>query len=205
MRSRAWIWSIPVAGLTGFIVLLLRGAIDLADDTPSDVEQLSSAAMLSYHYWLIAAYVMPIPGFMIIYMESLSRNKSSVISFVGLVLLVWGTALALPALGNLAFIPPAINNIEAGGARLGMVIVREAIVGPGMPLGIVAAMSYTLGAILLAGTVWQYFQRAKPAALLFGVHGLLLSFGFSFYPMLLAGWLALMAGGTGIAMSLRRE
>lgn len=203
MKPSIWIWTIPLAGLLGFAVLILRGAISIAETGATEASLLGASSTLLYHYLLLIAYVLPIPGFIKLYEETRNRGAGQNLPFTGLLFLVWGTALALPALGNLAFIPVAMKNLEPANAQLGITLVRESILGPGMPIGIVAAITYSLGAIFLAIPVWRLFRRARLAVLLFAVHGALLSFGFSYYPLLLAGWIALFLGGTGLALTVR--
>jgi len=188
----AMLWTIPVAGVIGLVTLLLRGG-DF-----SVVAMTSPDKFLVYQYLLIAAYVLPFPGFIALWLQCRTSDRPGTLSFLGLLGLIWGTSLALPALGIASFMMPAA--VDLGSASVTNAAVQGALMGPGLPLGIVAATLYTLGPILLGVALWKTGDNSRIAVALFVAHGALLSFGFSFFPLLILGWAMLSVSGSLFAI-----
>ena len=196
--------AIPVSGLLGAIVLILRGPFNIPlTDSSGWISLVSSDNFLIYQNLLIFLYVLPFIGFLALHEYLKSSDKVEKYSFGGLILTLWGTALALPASGIISYIAVIAGDPQVTDhARIGQ-LITEAITGPGFYMGIVAAICYTLGPILFGIAIWRGIENSKIAAVLFALHGTLLSFGFSFFPALVAGWVLLAISGALIFYNLR--
>lgn len=198
--------TIPISGALGAAMLLLRGPLVFPLADSSDwVGIVSSSNFLLYQSLLIVAFVLPFAGFLALY-EFLGRGaRAKKSSLFGLVLLLWGTALALPSLGIVSFVASAVS--QPGLADKGTIgtIVTDAVTGSGSLIGIAAAILYSIGALLFGVAIWQNASLSKIAAVLFGIHGLLLSFGFSIFPLLIFGWLSLALGGIFLSVDVRKH
>jgi len=185
--SVAMLWTIPVAGVIGLVTLLLRGGdfLSLAMTSPDK--------FLVYQHLVVAAYVLPFPGFIALLLQCRDKGRPGTLSLLGLLGLVWGTALALPALGNASFMIPAA--MDLGSASIVKAAVVETLMGPGMLLGNFAASLYTLGPVLLGISLWKTGHYPGAGIILFAAHGAFPSIGFTFFPLLLAGWAMLIVSG----------
>lgn len=197
---------IPVSGVLGALVLLLRGPLVFPLAGVSDwIEIVSSSNFLLHQNLLIISYVLPFVGFLALYEYLRRDNRVEKSSFVGLIFTLWGTALALPSLGIVSFIASIASQPgTADQARIGQ-IVTEAVTGPGFAIGIVAAICYTMGPLFLGIAIWRKADMSRLAAVLFASHGVLLSFGFSIFPALILGWVLLAISGILICLDVRKE
>ncbi|MCJ7738236.1 MAG: hypothetical protein MUQ10_13130 [Anaerolineae bacterium] len=205
-RLRVGLLTLPISGVLGAVVLLLRGPIVFPLTAGSDwIGVVSSTNFLLYQNLLAILYVLPFVGFLALHGVLARDVRVWKSSFVGLILTLWGTALALPALGIASFVTSLAGQAgSADQARIGQ-IVTEAITGSGMLIGIVAAVLYTTGPILFGVAIWRKGGLSRIAAILFATHGALLSFGFSFFPALILGWILLAISGILISLDVRKE
>lgn len=204
MRSFAGVLTIPISGALGATVLLLRGPLNFPLTEGSGwLEMASSSSFLPYQTLMILAYVLPFVGFLALY-EVLSKEaRVERISLLGLIFTLWGTALALPALGIASFVVAEAGQLAAADQGTVGRVVTDAVTSSGLGIGIVAAILYTVGPALLGIAMWRHGRLSNPAAVLFGVHGVWLSFGFAFFPALIVGWLLLTAGGILMSIDVR--
>ena len=200
-RIRIGLWSMPVASLVGLVGILLRGPFALP---VPDVDAWAGAATQSSftigQILLIAGYVLPFFGFWALY-AYLSEKIGEKIAFWGFMLSVWGTALALPGLGITAFAGPLAAESYLAGQGHTADLIMNAMMNRGFAVSIAAAICYSVGPILLGIALWRSSAAPRWTALGFGLHGLCLSFGFGFYPVLIFGWVILIASSVGIAAS----
>ena len=197
--------TIAVSGFLGAAVLLLRGPLPIPLSDGSDwVGIASSASFLPYQRLLIVGYVLPFVGFLALY-EYLGRDaQGDRASMFGLILLLWGTTLALPALGIVSFVASSVSSLGLADHAVIGEIVTDTVTDSAFSVGIAAAILYSMGSLLFGVTIWQNASLSKIAAVIFGIHGLLLSFGFSFFPVLILGWLSLGLSGILLSVDLRR-
>jgi hypothetical protein len=196
---------LPISGFLGAVVLLLRGPYQIPLTGNSDwISLVSSQTFLTYQILLIFLYVLPFIGFIALHEHLQGSENLRIYSLGGLILSLWGTSLALPASGIATFIAAlAANPSAADPASIGQ-IVTKAITGPGSMVGISAAVCYTLGPVLFGIAIWRKTDLSRTAAVLFALHGALLSFGFSYFPALIAGWISLAISGTILSFNLRK-
>ena len=202
--------TIPVSGVLGAAVLLLRGPLVFPLDGSSGwIGVVSSTNYLLYQNLLIFLYVLPFAGFLALH-EYLSRDvRLRKFSFAGLIFTLWGTALALPSSGIVSFVASMASQSDLfDQARIGQ-IVTESVTGSGSIMGIIAAVFYTVGPLLFGVAIWRKGNISKIAAALFAAHGVLLSFGFAVFPALILGWVLLAVSGiilsVDIASDIRAE
>lgn len=199
-------FAISISGVLGAAVLLLRGPLTFPLTVDSGwIEMISSANFLIYQNLLIVSYVLSFVGFLALYEYLRKDVRGEKLSFVGLILTLCGTALALPALGIVSFVTSSASQLSpADQARVGQ-IVTEAITGSGLMLGIVAAFFYTTGPLLFGIAIWRHANLSNVSAVLFIFHGALLSFGFSIFPALILGWILLAISGLLISLTVWKE
>lgn len=205
-RLLAAMLTIPISGALGAAVLLLRGPLVIPLTGASDwIEIVSSANFLVYQNLLIVSYVLPFVGFLALY-EYLRRDvRVEKLSFVGVILTLWGTALALPSLGIISFVAPIASQLGSGEQAMIGQIITDALTGSGFMIGILAAIFYTIGPMLFGIAIWRNANLSNVAAVLFAIHGVFLSFGFSFFPALLIGWILLAISGILISIGVRKH
>lgn len=203
-RLVAGMATIPLSGVLGLAALLLRGPLELPlQGNPEWIETVSSNTYLTLQNLLVASYVLPFFGFITLYAYLAQDARQERLSFIGLIAALWGTALALPALGIVSYVGSLGS--ESGVALQTIVghLVAEAVIGPGLAVGIVAAILYTTGPLLLGIAVWRREGLPKLAAVMFAAHGILLSVGFSVFPALVLGWVLLALSGIWLTLSIK--
>jgi len=198
--------TIPLSGVLGVAVLLLRGPLVLPlQDSTEWIETVSSSNYLVYQNLLVAAYVLPFFGFLALYAYLASDARQERLSLIGLIASIWGTALALPALGIASYVGSLDGQLSlADQTSIGQ-IVAAALLGPGFPMGIAAAVLYTIGPFLLGVAMWRKGTLPKIATVMFMAHGALLSFGFSMFSALVLGWGLFAISGIWLILSMKNE
>ncbi len=147
-------------GVIGLVAALIRGphGTPLADASARATTALSPLFFPSQLATLVA-YVLPLVGFWAL--SNRAEARRAPVARWGLLLSVWGTALALPALGVAAFAgPPAAREYlragaDAPAALAASELVSHALLGPGLAVGLVAGVCYTVGPGLLAAGAWR--------------------------------------------------
>ena len=148
--------TVPISGVLGAVVLLLRGPIVFPLTSSFDwIEIVSSTNFLLYQNLLIISYVLPFVGFLALHEYLRSDVRVAKSSFLGLIFTLWGTALALPASGIVSYVTSVAGNMGSTEQALVGQIVTDAITGSGMMTGIVAAICYTIGPILFGIAIWR--------------------------------------------------
>lgn len=197
--------TLPLAGLLGIAGILLRGPHALpALDPAAWADAAMSPAFTTGHILLIAAYVLPFLGFWAIY--ALTQDSPyEAPAFWGFILSMAGTTLALPAMGISAFAGPPAAELYTGGVTAAADIIASGLDFPGLAVGITAGTLYTVGPLLLSIAAWRAKTFPRWAVILFLLHGVLLSFGFGFYPLLVTGWVMFtISGAAFLAACLQR-
>ncbi len=198
--------TLPISGAIGTVAVLVRGPLGLPlDDATEWARVTASGLYLVTQVAVLVAFVLPFFGLVSLYAYLARNDRVERLAFVGLLTSLIGTALALPALGILTFVAPVVSRLVLQGqAHLSQVVV-EAITGPGLIVGLLSAILYTLGSLCLGIAVWRYKTLPKWAGVLFALHGLLLSFGFTFFPALILGWTLFTASGSWITWSIWKQ
>ena len=200
-RLRLCLATLPVGGLIGLVGVLLRGPYGTPLGDPAQwANAATSTAFLTAQLAILVGYVLPFLGFWALY-RYLQRFDVERSAFWGFVLSLWGTALALPALGIAAFAGPVAANLYQAGQSEAAQLISSALTGTGFYVGITAAICYVLGPAFSAYAIWHSPGLPKGAAFLFALHGLLLSFGFGFFPLLVVGWLCFFISGLWLVTS----
>jgi len=189
--------SFIIGGIAGIVSMILRGK-DLLPN-PDIVNEWSLAVqsnqyLISQYQYIILAYILPFFGFWSLY--EILRNKKQLekLSFWGMIFSILGTALVLPNLGVFAYVSPQVGKLFIDGNDVSNVIV-DAISKTAMPIGIFGAILYTTGPILLGISIWKSKIFNKISGILLILHGLILSFSFSSYYLLIVGWFLLIIIG----------
>lgn len=198
--------TIPLSSILAVLTLWLRGPLNFPlSDKLEWVATISSPNYLLFQNLILVAYVLPLLGFFVLYNVVAENVQVKNIAFLGLIGSVLGTALALPASGIVSFVAPFAAQLDVDGQILMGQAITDAIIGKGMWVGIVAAVMYTVGPLLFGIAIWRHPDLSRVAAVLFIIHGGLLSFGFSFFPLLLVGWGSLAISGILCISDLRKN
>lgn len=200
-RIRIALWLLPAAGIIGLVGVLLRGpnALPIPDSIQWAAVATQPIFMMA-HFLLIIGYVLPFIGFWALY-EIFKDQKGEKSAFWGFMLSVWGTALALPALGIAAFAGPLAAEAFLADNPSTASMITDAVMGSGFIVGMAAAVGYTIGPALYGVAIWRSSILPKWAGLLFALHGICLSLGFGLYPVLVIGWVLFIVSSGWIAMS----
>ncbi len=171
------------------IMITLRGQL-FPIIIPDSIDFLGSIPFLFYGISLMFCYVIPFLSFYAI-LILLKTNKFPSLGYIGFFFCVFGTALALPSSGVVTFAVPEIAKIPLNAHSIIQQTIEAVFTGPLLMLGITSAVFYSAGPILIAIGLIKTSRKLFVAAILFGCHGLLLSFGFSLVPLLIVGWVFL--------------
>jgi hypothetical protein len=187
IRQHLALLTLPLSGTLGLAALLIRGLLPVPG-TEGWSEVVVSDVYLLSGLMLAVAYVLPFFGFFEIY-----RRRQTTFTYWAFMLSVLGTALALPTMGVVIFAAPEFAALSTPTSYI-------AAITQGMVVGIPAAICYTLGPMFFLPTLLEGEDSkvAKTGYILFGTHGILLSFGFGFFPLLLVGWIFLLIGSLAL-------
>lgn len=178
--------SLIVGALVGTIVnIIVSGnAIPAANNTEAWFTLVTATWFLPmYILYILFAYLFPLIGFTYIgfYYKDKSTSKYAVL------LSILGTVTVLPTMGVIAYTSTIVSNANQ---EIMIELIQEAVLHNSMFLNLFGAISYTIGTSLFGYLLLQ--DKKRIPGISFILHGLLLSFGFGFYPMLLLGWLLLI-------------
>lgn len=205
-RDLVGLSTLPISGILALIALLIRGPISSPlEDIAAWSRFTSSAMYLGAQIAMIIAYVLPFYGLCSLYVYLAGNDRVERMAFIGMLTSLMGTALALPASGIFAFVAPVVGRAFLQDQMNVSQMFIDSISGPGLMVGIVSAVLYTLGPIWLGLAVWRSNNLPKWAGACFAIHGALLSFGFSFFPALILGWILFTTGGGWIFWSVLRQ
>ena len=195
--------TIPLAGILGVVCPWMRGAQTMPmADSLAWAENVTRPAYQTAQLGMIVAFVLPLAGFWALY-EALARRGPVRTALWGMWLSIAGTALALPALGVMAFLMPVAGHRDKMGDLAMSELVNEVIFGPLLVISLCSAAAYVLGPVLFSVAIWRA-GLSKIAAGLFALHGLLLVLGFGLYPALIAGWVLLGVSGLILMLGVRQ-
>jgi len=198
--------TIPVAGALAVVALLFRGPVILpTGNVPEWASTVSTGVYLATQYGMIVAFVLPLLGFWALYEHISQARQVERLAFVGMLASVWGTALALPTLGITAFVTPVAGKLYGSGLTEIIQVVSESVTRSAMGIGLISAVLYTVGPLLLGVAAWRSGLVPRGAAILFALHGALLSFGFSLFPLLILGWVLLTISGIGMSWRMAKR
>lgn len=199
-RIKFGIITLVISGLTGIIFSITNVAPMFPTSESSqvwiDIVQ-SDIYLLSYYFFITLGYILPFFGFWSIYKITSYEKKLEVISFWGMMFSIIGTALVLPNLGVFTYVNPVLAESSISIDKISM-IIKGAILTKAMPIALLGAVFYTVGPILIGISIWKYSKINNIYSILIIIHGILLSFGFSFRILILIGWVLLFIFGLGL-------
>lgn len=205
-RIRWSLFTFVLGSALGLIGLLIRGPVPL----PSvDVEiwamAVSSESYFTAQVLTLLAYVIPFFGFWALYDLLATKERVEKLAFWGFMTAIIGTSLAIATLGVFSYVSPylaedfMLGNLDAPDMITQIATGRPAIIN------IFGGILYLLGTIMLGLAVWRSDLLPKWPGFLIAAHGLSLVFGFMFYPLLLASWIFLLAGGLWLFIKIGSE
>lgn len=205
-RDLVGLLTLPISGILALTALMIRGPIGSPLDDIEAWSRFTSTGMyLSTQIAMIAAYVLPFYGLCSLYICLAGNDRVERTAFIGMLTSLMGTALALPASGIFAFVAPVVGrSFLQNQVNISQVFI-DSVSGPGLMVGMVSAILYTLGPVFLGVAVWRSNRFPKWAGVCFALHGALLSFGFSFFPALILGWALFTISGAWITWSVVKQ
>lgn len=205
-RDLVGLLTLPISGILALAALMIRGPIGSPLDDIEAWSRFTSTGMyLGAQIAMIAAYVLPFYGLCSLYICLAGNDRVERTAFIGMLTSLMGTALALPASGIFAFVAPVVGrSFLQNQVNISQVFI-DSVSGPGLMVGMVSAILYTLGPVFLGVAVWRSHDLPKWAGAFFAVHGALLSFGFAFFPALILGWILFTISGGWIFWSARKH
>lgn len=203
-RNFVGLMTLPISGILALLALMIRGPVSSipVDDFAEWSITTSSGIYQITQIMVVIAYVLPFFGFYSLYACLAGNDRVEQIAFCGMLTSLIGTALALPALGIATFVAPAVGRLFLQGQIDVSQVIIDSITGPGLIIGVASAILYSLGPICLGMAVWHCNNLPKWAGGYFALHGILLSFGFSFFPALILGWALFTISGGWITWSV---
>jgi hypothetical protein len=185
--------------IVAIIVIMFRGQLFPITDIDSAIKILNAPGYITLNIIMIFCYIIPFSSFYVINILLIDKGKT-VLGYWGLLLSIIGTSIALTTLGVFTFAFPEITKINTADSQLIKMTLENIIMGASIKLGILSAFLYSIGPILLGIGLIKITKKYLFPALLLCIHGLLLSFGFSFWPLLVIGWASL--GLSTLSLSL---
>jgi hypothetical protein len=116
-----------------------------------------------------------------------------------------GTSLAIATLGVFSDVSPYLAKDFILGNMDAPEMITEIATGRPAIINIFGGSLYLLGTVLLGLAAWRRDLLPKWSGLLIAAHGFCLVFGFMFYPLLLASWIFLLAGGLWLFIKIGSE
>jgi hypothetical protein len=195
-RIRFGLLMLVFGSTLGIVGLVLRGPAPLPG---MDVEAWAQAATGSNYFiaqvLYILAYVLPYFGFWALYALLSKVEKVEKIAFWGFMGSVVGTSLALPTLGIISFVSPILaERYLQGDTQLPEIITQVATGQPAI-INLSGGTIYFIGTVLLGWAIWRSNENLRWAGFLLALHGLFLVIGFTFFPVLLLGWVLIFIVG----------
>lgn len=173
--------------------LLLRGPLIIEiSDAAAFARSVASPNNLIAETFLPLSLVIQLFGFLGIYIY-LDKPETQKATFWGMVFSILGNGFFLPFAGVFAFVVPVIGQLYLAGDA-NVIQVAEQILGPGIGFAylIASAFALTIGAVLLAISMWKHeLPRWLPVIYVIQAFGL--SFGASIgYPFEMTGGILLL-------------
>jgi hypothetical protein len=195
-RIKFGLLTLALGSLLGVIALLMRGQVPLAQlDVDAWAKSVTGEWYIFAQVLYIFAYVIPFWGFWALYGWLSTNDRVERLAFWGFLGSIVGTSLALPMLGIFSFVSPLIAQLYLGGDSQIPEVLSQVSSGIPLMVNLAGGVLYLVGTGLLGLAVWRSGFMPKWAGLLIGLHGLFLVFGFTFYPLLLLGWVFLVVSG----------
>jgi hypothetical protein len=188
--------TLPVSAVLAISAIFLRGtSIMPFPDVELWAETVTGSLYNIAQKIYLVTYVLPLFGFWALYKHLSGFERIEKISFWGFICSLWGIGLALPILGVFTYASPHLGQLFLDGNDALPDIINSIVSKDAMYLGVPAALLYSAGSILLGIGIFRAGVYPKIIPLILIPHGLLLSFGFSFPPVLVLGWVMLFASG----------
>lgn len=206
-RIKLGVMTIIISGLTGvlFSFINVTPMFPSIENYQTWIELVTSDLyLLSYYLFISLGYILPFFGLWSLYKIISLEPKLEVISFWGMMLSIIGTALVLPNLGVFTYVNPVLAETSLTVDQTSM-ILKSVILTKAMPIALMGAVFYTIGPILIGISIWKSSQLNNVLSILIILHGILLSFGFSFRILILLGWFLLFVFGLGLIKFLSKE
>ena len=192
------LYTLPLASIIAIIALVLRG--QLGEVIPFENSEAWANNVVQPLYLMaqrlyIISYTLPLFGLWAIYAYLAEDDNAERLAFWGFIFGLFGTALALPTLGALAYSGPGFGQLFLQGVSNAPQLMLNIAMQDSMPLGIAAAIFYTLSYVLIGIAIIRSRGLSNTLALIIIPHGAFLSFGFALYPLIYLSWLSLLVGG----------
>lgn len=208
-RQRRICWSLftfVLGSALGLIGLLMRGPVPLPNvDIETWAMAVSSESYFTAQALTLLAYVIPFFGFWALYDLLAPWERVEKLAFWGFMTAIIGTSLAIATLGVFSYVSPYLAEDFMLGDLDAPDMITQIATGRPAIINIFGGSLYLLGTVLLGLAVWRSDLLPKWPGLLIAAHGLSLVFGFMFYPLLLASWIFLLAGGLWLFIKIGSE
>ena len=149
------LYTFLVGGILGLIAILLIGNSPSVENTVQWAEFTSSNTYTISYYLLIYAYLLPIPGFWALHRLFSEERTAFLLSFWGMILSIFGSALPMAAMGVSAFALPAFARLSISDG-LDIATLTGNIFTPGTIFFLLfSGFYYLVGVILLGIVLWK--------------------------------------------------
>jgi hypothetical protein len=186
--------ALPVSSLLALIAIFFSGTeIVPLTDIETWAETVTGPLYQSMQYVYIVAYVLLFFGYWALYKYLTGFEGMEIITFWGFIFSLWGIGLMLPMLGVFTYLSPYLAQLYQEGNTTLPDMINSIAKVDSMYLGMPAAVCYSAGTILFGIGIFRagILPRIIPIVLM--LHGLLLSFSTSNFPVLILAWLTLFA------------
>jgi len=169
------LYTLLVGGVLGLFATLLLGNMPLMENTAQWVEFTSSSKYTIAYSLLIYAYLIPIIGFWAIHRIFSEERTTFLLSFWGMILSIFGSALPMAAMGISAFAFPAFARMYLSGG-LDVAALAGDIFTPGTMIFLLfSGLYYLVGIILFGIVLWKTQNLSlKIASISLILHGFLI-------------------------------
>jgi len=169
------LYTFLVGGILGLIATMLLGESPSIENTAQWAEFVSSSKYMIAYYLLIYAYLIPIPGFWALHRLFSEERTTFLLSFLGMILSILGSALPLVAMGVSAFAFPAFARMSLSDGLDIAALTGKIFTSSTTIFLLFSGFYYLVGIILFGVVLWKkHNQPLKIASISLILHGFLI-------------------------------
>jgi hypothetical protein len=176
-RSLAFIgiYALLLGAILGIIAVILLWNLPSMQQTELWAEEVSDPTYTISYYILMYAYLIPIIGFCAIHKLFSEEKISHILSFLGMIFSIIGSALPMASIGVSAFAYPAIARMIISRDLDLAILLNDILASKNMIFLLFSGFYYITGIILFGIVFWRDSNPLlKTASIFLILHGILI-------------------------------